>query len=241
MGLTGREIHSAFRVRTANGAGTAFLHHTSAGCTFLSAAHVLCGTHAGDNVHLQHDEGWVSIRISQIEFATNNYDVCAFSSEEFEISSLLEPYATPLVALGDRVLFLGFPHDLVNNYPGSGFPTALVRSAHFSGVITHQSRDIVILDGFNNPGYSGGPIYSTQPSGQISLFGIVSGYRIERPSHGKIFRRNVDGTEEEIPDIFTKPNSGMIETVPLAPVTEILSRMTRFLPIAALPPGLDTS
>ncbi|RWM89150.1 MAG: hypothetical protein EOR84_25270 [Mesorhizobium sp.] len=235
MQLTSREISGVFRIRYGNSVGSGFLYHTISGCCFISAAHILNGAKNDDNVLIQRDFDWISIPLVQIEFSKRNSDVCAFSVKGFSVSNILSPYQTPSLSLGGQVRFLGFPHDLVNTYPGQGFPMPLVRTAHFSGVIAVDGIDVMVLDGFNNPGYSGGPVYCQDSSGGNALVGVVSGYRFEKSTHGKVFRRYPDGREEEIPDIFIKPNSGMVQAVPLAAVNGVVSQMLHFNPVGQKP------
>lgn len=68
----------------------------------------------------------------------------------------------------------------------------------------------VVLDGINNPGFSGGPIFhcglgQTEPS----LFGVVNGYRFEQYSQGQVFKK-VGENFEPIEDTYVKRNSGII-------------------------------
>lgn len=235
MRLTGREINSVFRVKYVNSVGTAFLYFSDRGCCFASAAHVLTGAQAGDRIELQRPNGWQFFEISQIERRDDGSDICVFSLADFRIDALIPAYENPNINMGDRLLFLGFPHDLVNLYPGAGFAIPLVRNAYMSGVINVGGVAVMVLDGFNNPGYSGGPVYGPTRTGEIALAGVISGYRTERPSHGRIFRRNPDGSEEELPDLYTKPNSGMIQAIPFGQVLPLVARLTAFNPIGRAP------
>ena len=85
----------------------------------------------------------------------------------------------------------------------------LVRTAYFSGIVNLDGHDIMLLDGFNNPGYSGGPVFTVGLDGKPALAGVISGYRFEIESHGAIYQKNPDGQETALPDLYVKPNSGM--------------------------------
>ncbi len=108
-----------------------------------------------------------------------------------------------------ELVFVGYPHGLLNTYPSLlGFVTGLVRRVAFSGVVDQDGRPLIILDGFNNPGYSGGSVYA-ESDGQLVISGLISGYRFESILHGGVYRR-VDGVEEIVSDVYVKSNSGMI-------------------------------
>ncbi|NGP19312.1 hypothetical protein [Devosia aurantiaca] len=79
----------------------------------------------------------------------------------------------------------------------------------------------MILDGFNNPGYSGAPIF-IQYQGQVVPFGVVSAYRHEVVGHSSVYKL-IDGEEQALPDTYVKPNSGMI-------YAHYWDRVTRLLP-----------
>jgi len=228
--LTHREIITVFRLRSAAGIGSAFIHWLDGAARFVTAAHVLNGVKVGDNALIQRDGGWQSITITDIAFS-EKLDICAFSTEDFSISNNLPPYEAPASPLGAQLLFLGFPHDLVNNYPGRGYPTPLARGAIFSGVIESKDGPIAILDGFNNPGYSGSPVYARSKSESTALFGVVSSYRPERRTHGQIYRQFPGCDEEVIPDIYTKPNSGMIQVITLQAVNTVANSISRSIPV----------
>jgi len=73
------------------------------------------------------------------------------------------------------VFFLGFPYDIVPNllFGSGGFPMPLVRKA----IVAAMDRDTLILDGHNNPGFSGGPVCFFRPNeGAARIAGVVSGY-----------------------------------------------------------------
>jgi hypothetical protein len=96
--------------------------------------------------------------------------------------------------------------------------------AFFSGVINDRGYQWMILDGFNNPGYSGSPVY-IEYQGHLVPFGVISGYRSEKASHGALFRSAGHGGEEAVPGVWVRSNSGMIEAVPWMYVEEIVQKL----------------
>jgi len=164
--------------------------------------------------------------ITSIFFHPDGYDVCCFSKENLPPEKVPTPYKSSKTDFGGELKFLGFPHGLHNTYQANGYSTPLVRTAFFSGVISLKGKQILLLDGFNNPGYSGGPVYSFDERGHPSLLGIISGYRYESRVQSGIFKTDEDGNEIEVRDFYTKPNSGMIYATGLA---TIMAVVTQFL------------
>lgn len=81
-----------------------------------------------------------------------------------------------LVAFGMEVFFYGFPlGNLGTEALGIKFP--LVKRAIVSGWLQYDGRGVLVLDGHNNLGFSGGPVvaYNTRTK-KMSVIGVVSGY-----------------------------------------------------------------
>jgi hypothetical protein len=54
---------------------------------------------------------------------------------------------------------------------------AFVKKAILSASVEVDGLHVLLLDGFNNPGFSGGPVvYFTQDTNEPSICGVVSGY-----------------------------------------------------------------
>lgn len=231
--ITRRELGTTFRINFNNVAGTAFLRHGENGSYFVTAAHNLTNARVGDNILFQKDGDWCPATISYLAFDYESYDICVFSTSEFIAKSYPLPFSKPRgVLLGDSLMFLGFPHGLANSVQGEGYPIPLVRNAFFSGVTMIGDHKIMILDGFNNPGYSGAPVYDLNESGIPSLLGLISGYRPENRSHGGVYKINENGKEERIPDIYTKPNSGMILAISVHYIDRLAKAIDVFNPIS---------
>jgi hypothetical protein len=86
--------------------------------------------------------------------------------------SLDTSFSTP----GAEVFFYGFPlGNLGTEALGIKFP--LVKKAIISGWVKNKGLDVLVLDGHNNLGFSGGPVvrYDTQ-SKKMNIIGVISGY-----------------------------------------------------------------
>ena len=208
--LTSREVQFVFNIMYNNSTGTAFLYAVPGGTVLITAAHVIRGMAAGDRLFMLHENIWRPFDISAVAIDPQGRDIAAFTSSGFFMKGHTSTYPKGDLSLGCRVNFLGFPHGLAGNYPGQGFATPLVRTAFFSGVTLVDGYPMMILDGFNNPGFSGGPVFGPDGTGNIAMLGLISSYRYERKSQSGVYQTDEDGEEVKLQGIYTKPNSGMI-------------------------------
>ena len=83
------------------------------------------------------------------------------------------------LSFGSPVFFYGYPlSNLGTQTPEIKFP--IIKSAILSGVVKYGNVDVLVLDGHNNRGFSGGPVvaYDTGTK-KTHLVGLVSGYLFE--------------------------------------------------------------
>jgi hypothetical protein len=172
--------------------------------------------------------GWHSIKVREIQRHPRGYDVAVFSAANFGTTTRLPPRPDAAVFLGQEVKFLGFPHGLGNTYPLEEWIAPLVRTAFFSGAVMVEGLEIEVLDGFNNPGFSGGPAYALHEDGEPSVIALISGYRSERIAHSRLYRLNSEGQEEAVPDLYTKPNSGMINAISVSHVRAAAATLSTY-------------
>lgn len=219
-----REIGMSYQINFLGRQGTCFASRDAQGSYFVTAAHLMKGAAAGDKVQFRRVTDWVDVGIRDIVFAAQQADVCVFSSVNFTLTLVGEfPDSGEVgVAPGGETIFVGYPHGLTNTFPNNnGFVSALVRKAFFSGVIAVDGREVMILDGFNNPGYSGSPVYIADGPNMLVPWAVISGYRHESAAHGGVFKK-VGGIEEQVPDVYVKANSGMIVAESWSHVTDAL-------------------
>jgi hypothetical protein len=86
------------------------------------------------------------------------------------------------MAYSQDAYFLGFPYGLawtprVTLHQGQPIPIA--KKAIVSGEIeVRPGHDVLLLDGHNNEGFSGGPVVLFPPGrSKVQVVGVVSGYR----------------------------------------------------------------
>lgn len=228
--LTTKEVQHVYNCSYGTGWGTCFLWGDSAGTFFVTAKHVVENLNVGDRIKFRHPSDKLFLSITGVAHSAT-HDLSIFTSDTYSFPNSWQ-YPDGSAALGQRTLFLGYPHGLSNGYPSHhGLPSPLVRNAFFSGVVDINRAPTVILDGFNNPGYSGGPVYiASEIAQQVSLFAVISGYRHEKIEHSKVYTTS-GGSEAEIPGTYAKINSGMIYATGINYLNELIPQLKTRNPI----------
>lgn len=149
--------------------------------------------------------------------------------EPFDIAVLAPPQlltnfsaidiGTKGLAYSQEVYFLGFPLNLhgdvgiVNN----DYPLPYVKKAIVS-MINGQNHPLLVLDGHNNIGFSGGPVVFPNPvSGRSKwvLAAVVSGYSETREAV-------YEGTSDKETRYTVAVNSGLIDSCPLEMALDLI-------------------
>lgn len=106
--------------------------------------------------------------------------------------------------LGQDCFFLGFPYKEKFSTKMQFGRVPLVKKATMSGSYTINDTEIFLLDGHNNPGFSGGPViaYNHKMSKNV-IIGVISGYRPQ-------FNKAYIPTDSSAIELNYSENSGII-------------------------------
>lgn len=226
-------LFSCFCIKGEGGIGTAFLYQKDGLTFFITAQHVLGRASAGGYIYIKKPSGWSKFELNGVTIHPEGQDAATFGLLDFDITishSFSHPADEPL-ALGQELKFIGFPHGLENTASSpSGFSTPLVRTAFFSGLIIDPSTDkkLLLLDGLNNPGYSGGPVWAPgSTTDKPSLLGLISGYRIEDRGKSRVYELSEQG-ERPTDNLFVKLNSGIIHAIDYADLMKLVNASEDF-------------
>lgn len=80
------------------------------------------------------------------------------------------------MAYGQELYFLGFPYNFLGNviFTDAGYPLPFAKRA----TVSCFDENVYLLDGHNNPGFSGGPVVFSPHGGVItSVAAVISGYK----------------------------------------------------------------
>lgn len=180
--ITANVIHRVFMIRWRDQVGTAFAIDIEERQYLITARHIVTSLVGSDTVELFGNGTWNAFPIRLIGHAAADVDISVLAGDHVIVPPNLPLEATSQgVIYGQDLHFLGFPYGMVGNYffGAGGYPLPLVKRA----TLSHFQRSVYLLDGHNNPGFSGGPVVFVPSGGKdYKVAAVVSGFRaIEEP------------------------------------------------------------
>jgi S1-C subfamily serine protease len=161
--------------------GTGFLLDVADRQYLITAKH-LAGKIASSSIDIWRSGGWHQIAITAVHHCSGTIDISVVAlSERFVRPRLLATERG--VQLGQDLYFLGFPHNMFTEHPqvNEDFPLPFVKRATFSALKTENGETVFYLDGFDNPGFSGGPVlFRSGAVGEFQVAAVVSRFVIAK-------------------------------------------------------------
>jgi S1-C subfamily serine protease len=171
-------------IRSGDTTGTGFDIDHHGKLYTVTARHVIDGMPVGKaKIQVWHSDRWAEIPIVKTLFPSSpKVDIAVLETTE----NAPQPFAIAVASkgegstMGQQVWFLGYPfgdtalttrnHDQILPFIKRGTMSAIDASK--------PDAVIMYIDGFNNPGFSGGPIICWQFSDRVyRIIGVVKGYR----------------------------------------------------------------
>lgn len=180
--ITTNVYYRTFYIAYGDGTGTAFAIDVEGRQYLVTAAHVVSGIASGDQVAFWNDGSWQPETIQLVGIGSKNAieaDVAVLALKEQIAPSFELIPSSGNIVWGQEVYFLGFPFGLFGapQLMHNGYPFPLIKRAILSGR-TDDPNSCYLLDGHNNPGFSGGPmVFKPMGSQDFKVGGIISGYR----------------------------------------------------------------
>lgn len=178
--VTSNALQRTFRMRFAGNTGTAFTIDIEEKQYLVTASHMLPG-YSGGKIEIYHDGEWKALYC--ILLGKGDPSDCDIAVLEPQIR-LSPNHPFPATAghlvLGQPAYFLGLPYHYSQDagHLNRDFPLPLVKGCVISAFMGSR----LVLDGHNNPGFSGGPVvfvpHGQQPSeaSPFCVAAVVSGY-----------------------------------------------------------------
>ena len=149
----------------------------------ITAKHVVANLPENSSIEYFRANVWVNLPVRVFK-CDDPSDIAVLVASRQITTAFDLPPDTSRVAGGQEVFFLGFPYGITlngTNVNGT-LPFPFIKRATYSGSIPkdpvkHSVQ--LLLDGYNNPGFSGGPIvYRDLSSSSLDykLLGVVSGF-----------------------------------------------------------------
>jgi len=233
------------------GTATAFTIDVDGREYLITAKHVVKDLKANNNFDVFMNGAWTPLTVK------------VFTCDDpIDIAVLIPPHQLTVDlpvswegnwGFGQEAYFLGFPHEM--QIPGQGlngpYPLALIKRGTISGsmvVDAQRKASRLLLDGYNNPGFSGGPIVYRDlyesGSTDMKVLGVVSGFYPEvvpvmkehdiaapafagakaKSEPWRIWKRKKNGTYFEDVDngTFVALNTGIVEGYGIAPAIDLI-------------------
>jgi S1-C subfamily serine protease len=169
-------------IKAGNMTGSAFSVAYEGKIYLVTAKHVVAGLPVRDAVIQIREAGtWKDYQTVRTIFPSSDaVDIAVFETNEKAKQSfrIVTWSSNDNIALGDRVWFFGYPWGIESHFVG-GKIAPFVKCGTLSAIDLADSQSIVLyVDGFNNPGFSGGPIVEWDQSKRVyRIMGVVKGYR----------------------------------------------------------------
>lgn len=175
--ITANVIHRTFHIRSGNSSGTAFAIDHKGKQYLATARHVVEGITSSGDIDIYHEQQWKSVAVDVVGAGKDGIDVAVMACS-IQLSLPLPLKATTDgLTYGQVVYFLGFPFGWVGGLEriNLDFPMPFVKAGIYSA--TDEANSFIFIDGYGNPGFSGGPVVfrpEGRSTGEFQVAGIVS-------------------------------------------------------------------
>ena len=219
--VTTNILQRTFRIKSTD-PGTCFTIDVDNRQYIITARHVVKGLVGQSTVKIMQEGKWKNLQVKLVGHSKGEVDISVLAAE-FQISPThpLNPTAAGMI-LGQDIYFLGFPYGLMSDVGvlNRNFPLPLVKKGIVSMV--EFSEGFILLDGHNNPGFSGGPVVFRRDNrgNDFSIAGVVSGYRYAREP----VYENEEQEQKESPIGYHKSNTGIIVASSIKYALDLISQ-----------------
>ena len=169
-------------LRVGDMTGTAFTVEVDGRQYFVTAKH-LTGEKDIEEIEIWR-KGWHRLRVNVVGIGKGMEDIIVLSANEMLTQLLPVNVGSDGITVGQNVRFLGFPLGLALDYmiERGEMRLPLVKAGILSGMKFENKVSLLLVDGHNNKGFSGGPvIFKPLDNGEDvwKIAGVISAYRIE--------------------------------------------------------------
>ena len=175
--ITANVIYRVFRLKVGLETGTAFTIEEGGREYLVTARHIAHSLQGECQIEVFRDGGWAPLQVATVGHAPGDVDISVLApSERLTPTRPLPLRATSDgLTYGQEAYFLGFPYGISDRFlKETGHPVPLVKRLTVSTLFGKP----YLLDGHNNPGFSGGPVVFCPPARkEFQVAAVVSGYR----------------------------------------------------------------
>ncbi|HKW17077.1 MAG TPA: serine protease [Terriglobales bacterium] len=179
--VPGEILGRTHMIKVGDEAGTAFNVDYNGKLYLVTARHVVGTLQTHDaKIQIMQSGEWKDYHIARVLFPeSDEVDIAVLETDE----KVKTPYGVSIMSgpegptFGQQVWFIGYPWGLHSHLSNGEIP--FIKRGTMSAIDgTNPKAMVLYIDGFNNPGFSGGPIlYFDFKSHAYRLAGVVKGYR----------------------------------------------------------------
>jgi S1-C subfamily serine protease len=171
-------------IRYGNEQGTGFTVDYRGKIYLVTAKHVVAGVpESKAMIQVWQSGQWKDYHtVKTLHPSSPDVDIAIFETEE----SIPRPYSVSVTeglggpTMGQSVWFLGYPWGIESRFKGGQSAPFIKRGTMSALDATNPDAVVIYIDGFNNPGFSGGPIvYWNFSKHAYGILGVVKGYRMD--------------------------------------------------------------
>lgn len=170
-------VDRTFKIEYGGGLGTAFALDIDNKQYLVTAKHCVKDIAGKSEIKLFRDGKWNPLAVELVGHSDVDISVLAPSTQLARKEAIVDTAVGGFLA-GQDAFFAGFPLGLEGANVESEFPAPLIKKAIISGKASGSDDSTVFyLDGHNNPGFSGGPVYLRLPGRkEYVITMVISGY-----------------------------------------------------------------
>lgn len=178
---TTNALRRVFQIRVGNVMGTTFTIERNGKQYLVTARHIVNGLpNKNTEVEIFRNGYWEKLKVNIMLPTNPDVDIAALDiPKPVSVTYELVPESKGLI-FGQEVFFLGFPHGLHTLVQGQQIPF-IKRGTVSAQDRTDPTGTVWYIDGFNNPGFSGGPVvFLDKNDNRWKVLGVIQGYENER-------------------------------------------------------------
>jgi S1-C subfamily serine protease len=179
--VPGEMLSRTIFIKAGNEAGTAFSIDYEGKMYLVTARHVVSDLpRENATIQIWQQEQWKDYHTVKTIFpSSNDVDIAVFETSE----KVEKPYAVTVgeesgAYMGQQVFFLGYPFGIASRFQNSNVAPFIKRGTLSAIDAKNPDAVVIYVDGFNNPGFSGGPIlYWDLDKHIFHILGVIQGYK----------------------------------------------------------------
>ena len=219
MIITTNILQRTFRIQYDGFTGSCFTIDVDGRQYIITARHFVSSIAGTSVVQIQHENTWKKLQVELVGHGEHGIDITVLAPGiQLSPAHPLHPTIAGL-AISQDMYFLVFPYGLTNDGGNlnANFPIPLVKKGILSALQFGNVKKL-LLDGHNNPGFSGGPVVCRRlhdREDELTVVGVISGYL---------------QTSEPVYDVHNQPslsykyNTGIVEAHAISHAVDLIQR-----------------